>query len=328
MPGSDAVSEAHEAPFEDPLRRPILDRYGIGPDDFLGRGGEANVFALDAERVLRLYRSSSPAAAADYVRRIGELYDSLDRDAVPFALPQVHEVHEEEVAWSIERRLPGQPLDGRLDALTADDRRRAIDGYVDGAAAFAALGVPPTFGEGYGELFTVESLRADTWADLLAARLQVQLELATSVVSDQVPDFERAAERVIAAARTEPDDGRTLVHGDYFPGNVLLGEDLRISAVLDFGWLTVVGDPTHDVRSAVAFWEVRPWSRPGDSEALVAAAQRHLGPDARDLIARTRQYEQLRFAFVAEDPHLFAWCVEGLRSLAASPGGTVPADGP
>ena len=311
------MSESHEDPFGDPPRRAILDRYGIGPDAFLGRGGEANVFALDPERVLRLHRSSDPAAGARYVRRIGALYDRLDRDAVPFALPQVLEVHEEDVSWSIERRLAGRPLDEGLGTLADDERRRAIDGYVDGAAAFATLGVPAGYGDGCGELFTVEGLHADRWGDLLAARLELQHQIGASVVRAHVPDIDRAAERIIATAREELAHGRTLVHGDYFPGNVLLGDDLRISAVLDLGWLTVVGDPTHDVRSAVAFWAVRPWSRPGDDEALLAAAQRHLGPDAADLIARTRRFEQLRFAFVAEDSHLHAWCIDGLRAAAA-----------
>src|SRR5204863_3657896 len=44
MPGSDAVSDPHEAPFDDPVRRAVLDRYSVVPGDFLGRGGEANVF--------------------------------------------------------------------------------------------------------------------------------------------------------------------------------------------------------------------------------------------------------------------------------------------
>ncbi len=181
---------------------------------------------------------------------------------------------------------------------------------------FADLGVPTGFGDGFGELLTVEELRADRWGDLLAARLSLQLELDLSVARASVPDLDRAAERIIASAREEPAAGRTLVHGDYFPGNVLLGDDLRISAVLDLGWLTVVGDSTHDVRSAVAFWAVRPWSRPGDDAALLAAARRHLGPEAGGLIARTRRFEQLRFAFVAEDPHLHAWCLDGLRHAA------------
>ena len=300
-------------PFDDGRRRAVLDRYGLGPDAFLGRGGEADVFALDGDRVLRLHRNADPAAAAGYVRRIGALYAGLDRGAVPFALPEVLEVHEEEVAWSIEARLPGVPLDSVLHRLDGDERRRAIDGYVDGAAAFGALGVPPGFGEGYGELFTAELLRAERWGDLLAARLTLQLARGAPLLRRHVPQLDRAAEQILSLAKVEPAEGRTLVHGDYFPGNVLLGDDLRVAAVFDLGWLTVVGDTTHDVRSAVAFWQVRPWSHAGDEAALLAAARRHLGADAPALIARTRRFEQLRFAFVAEDEHLFAWCLEGLR---------------
>lgn len=311
------MSETASGPFAHAPRRRVLDRYRIGPDAYLGRGGEAHVYALDAERVLRLHRNPDPAAAAGYVRTIGALYDRLDRDAVPFALPTVLEVHEEDVSWSIERRLPGRALDSLLPALHAEERRRAIAGYVDGAAAFAALGVPAGFGEGCGELFTEELLRTDTWAELLVERLTLQHEKGASVLAAAVPDLERAVERILTMAASEPSDGRTLVHGDYFPGNVLLDDDLRVSAVLDLGWLTVVGDPVHDVRSAVAFWEVRRWSEPNDALHLLDAAARHLGPDAPELVARTRRFEQLRFAFVAEDPHLHAWCIGGLRAAGA-----------
>ncbi|MET0902888.1 MAG: phosphotransferase [Acidimicrobiales bacterium] len=313
------MSEAGREPLDDPARRAVLDRYGVGRDDLLGHGGEAHVFALDAERVLRVHRNVDAADAAAHVRRIGALYDRLDRSAVPFALPQVLEVHEDEVSWSIERRLPGRALDGCLDALDGDQRRQAIAGYVDGAAAFAALGVPPGFGAGHGELFTAEALSAVRWGDLLAKRLALQLARADPVVRAQVPDLDEAAARIIASARKEPAEGRTLVHGDFFPGNVLLGDDLRVSAVLDLGWLTVVGDPTHDVRSAVAFWGVRPWSRPGDELALLDAARVHLGTEVEDMVQRTRRFEQLRFAFVAEDPHLHAWCLAGLREAVLDP---------
>ena len=50
--------------------------------------------------------------------------------------------------------------------------------------------------------------------------------------------------------------------------------------MLDLGWLTVVGDTTHDVRSAVAFWEVRPWSRPGDRAADAGQERAGLGGGA------------------------------------------------
>ena len=321
------MSEVRRDPFDDPARRAVLARHRVRPEHLLGRGGEADVYALDPERVLRLYRNPDHHASAEYIRRIGAFYDTLDRGAVPFALPEVLEVHEEDVTWSIERRLPGRPFDALLAGLSGRDRATAITAYVDGADAFGGLGVPDGFGDGVGELFTEEELRASSWAELLEARLVLQLERGAPILRDRVPHLDRAAARVTALARAETAVGRTLVHGDFFPGNVLLGDDLQVSAVIDLGWLTVVGDATHDVRSAVAFWSVRPWAKPGDREALVAAATRHLGADAVSMLERTERFEQARFAFVAEDPHLFAWCVDGLRSLAEDRSGTVPGDG-
>ena len=107
-----------------------------------------------------------------------------------------------------------------------DDRNRALTAYIDGAAAFRALGLPPGWTGGCGELFTEELLRADRWGDLLAARLALQLEQARPVLSAAIDDPDAATAPILAAARTEDVDEVTLVHGDWFPGNVLLGDDL------------------------------------------------------------------------------------------------------
>jgi Ser/Thr protein kinase RdoA (MazF antagonist) len=303
--------------------RGILQRHGVSAADELGRGGEAHVYALDEHRVLRVHRQES----ADHVRRIGELYASLDPAAVPYSLPEVLDVHSDgEGSWSIERRLPGRPLDAIIDGLRGDERARALAAYVDGAAAFAALGLPTGWPGGCGELFTDEGLHAERWGDLLADRLGLQLDRARPLLDGVVPALHAVRLRLLGEARLQPGGGDCLVHGDWFPGNVLLDDDLRVSAAIDLGWLTVVGPRDHDVRSAVAFFDVRPWARPGDAEVLLAAATRHLGLDAADLIAHTRRFEQARFAFVDEDHHLHRWCVAGLRAVAEEVGH--PAPGP
>src|SRR5205085_1281623 len=38
--------------------REILDQFGIAPDALLGRGGEATVYGLDEDRVLRVYHAA------------------------------------------------------------------------------------------------------------------------------------------------------------------------------------------------------------------------------------------------------------------------------
>jgi fructosamine-3-kinase len=293
-------------------RSAVLERYGVGPDDRVGRGGEAEVFALDAHRVLRLHRQESE----DHARAVAELCGQLDRGAVPYALPEVLEVHGNgETSWTIERRFPGRPFDLLLPELRGEARARALTAYVDGAAAFAGLGMPRGWTGGCGELFTAERLRSVRWGDLLAERLRLQLAQARPSLAGTVPALDAVGRRIVAEARTEEATSPRLVHGDWFPGNVMLDDDLRVSAALDLGWLTVVGDPGHDVRSAVVFMEPRPWGQPGDPAVLLAAAQRHLGPDAHRLVDRTRRYEQARFAF-APDDDLHRWCVAGLRAVA------------
>ena len=294
-------------------RAAVLARHRLTPSEKLGEGGESEVYALDADRVLLLHRQEASA----YVRQIGELYGQLDRTAVPYALPEVLEVETEgEVSWSIERRLSGRSFDTMLPTLRGADRAAALTSYVDAAAAFRALGVPAGWEGGCGELFTDELLHAERWGDLLAERLALQVERARAVVGDAI-DLDIAAAGILSTARSESFAATTLVHGDWFPGNVLMGDDLQVSAAIDLGWLTVVGDATHDVRTAVVFCEVRPWLRPEDDATLLAAAERHLGPSAAEAIGRTRRYEQLRFAFVEEDEHLHSWCLQGLhRELA------------
>jgi hypothetical protein len=297
----------------DERRRALLRRYGVTDDDELGHGGEAHVYALDRHRVLRVHRHE----AAEHVRRIGELCASLDRRAVPYALPEVLEVHsDDEGSWSIERRLDGRPLDSLLDRLRGDHRARALTAYVDGAAAFAGLGLPPGWTGGCGELFTEERLRAERWGDLLTSRLALQLDQAHDLLAGVVPALDAVRTRILGQARVQADGARSLVHGDWFPGNVLMGDDLQVSAAIDLGWLSVVGAADHDVRSAVVFFEVHPWEQPGDAEVLLIAARRHLGPHAAEMIDVTRRFEQARFAFVDEDHHLHRWCVAGLRAVA------------
>ena len=294
-------------------RAAVLADHGVAPADLLGAGGEAEVFALGSDRVLRVHRRE----AADHARAVADLCASLDRRSVPYALPEVLEVHTRDgVSWSIERRLPGRVLEAVLAGLRGPDRATALTSYLEGAAAFAALGLPSGWPGGYGEVLTDERLHADRWGDLLADRLRLQLAQARPVLAGVVPALDDVVRRVAAEARTEEAREPALVHGDWFPGNVLVGEDLEVTAAIDLGWLTVVGDPTHEVRSAAVFLEVRPWSQPGDDAIVRSVARRLLGPDAGRLIDRTRRFEQARFAFVDDDHHLHQWCVAGLRAVA------------
>ena len=318
MTGSDAVSETWSRPFEDPVRRAVLDRYGVEPRRLPRPRGRGGVFALDAERVLRLHRSSVPGGGgrvrAPHRR---PLRRASTATPCPFALPQVLEVHEEDVAL-VDRAAAARPAPRgatrRARAATSAGGRST--GYVDGAAAFAALGVPTGFGDGFGELLHRRGAAGRPLGR--PAGGPARPSSSSSTLGGAGPASPTSTGPPSASsrrrARSRPTGARSCT-ATTSRATCCWATTSACRRCSTSGGSRWSATPTHDVRSAVAFWAVRPWSRPGDDAALLAAAQRHLGPDAAGLIARTRRFEQLRFAFVAEDPHLHAWCLDGLRAL-------------
>ena len=291
---------------------PDLDRIAaeLGGIERLGHGGEAVVWALDDTRVLRVHRQPQ----ADHARRVAAFIDGLDRDAAPFALPELLEVGETDgTTWAIERRLPGRPLDVVLRGLHGDARRRALRAYLDGAAQVRRLGVPAGWTDRCGEVLMQPQARAERWGDLVAAQLQRQFDLARPVLEHEVPHLDEVEATILADAAAEPDvDELAVVHGDYFPGNVLVGPDLQVTAVLDWSWLTVVGDPEHELRSATVFLR---GSRTGTAEDEAYCTEllvERWGEGARTRVERARRFEAVRFSPYAEDPGLHGWCVDVL----------------
>src|SRR5262249_46267390 len=158
-------------------------------------------------------------------------------------------------SYTIERRMPGRVFASMLPALEGADRERALASYLHVAAQIGATRFP---NRPFGELLVAgEPLQRDSWAQFLWDRLQQTYRLSRPDVEQDVPGVDMVLAHV--RAQLEALDGfrgRRLVHGDYFPGNVYIDDDLAISGVGDFGYTTVVGDPRMDIAGAVVFLEV------------------------------------------------------------------------
>lgn len=304
----------------------VLQRFGVRREDQIGHGGDATVYALGGDRLLRVLHSSrSPVA------QIASFYDELAGQDPGFALPRVVEYGEiDGTAYSIDRLIAGRPLIDVRPELSGERRRQALDAYLDGAEAMGRLRVERPF---YGEILAETPVQRSTWTDFLLDRSDAALAPSGGYLADDVPDLEEvvaAVRRRIAGLPEVPE--RRLVHGDYFPGNVMIGDDLAISGVIDFGTLTVIGDPAMDVASAIIFaWampvqsspesEVAPKAVDSDDVAyLTRRAIQARGEGFIDLIRTYREYYALRLAPYAkrDDPRLYAWCVRSLRGAVTT----------
>lgn len=247
--------------------RTVLAHFGIGPDALLGEGGEARVFDLGDDRVLRLPNPGTSVAALDARRA---LLDGIAGRG-PVATSRVIEhraVAERTVV--IEERLPGRDGVAVLGGH-GTDRTALVRHHLDVAASIADLPCPTAR---FGELWDPAAITADTFAGWSIDRLRTSLTRGGRRFA-HVDAAALTADLVRALPQPEP-AAPVLVHLDAFLGNMLADQD-RITALLDFGPMAIGGPRDLDPLVAIAYLapEITPTATPGDHDAAVRWAEDH-----------------------------------------------------
>jgi putative membrane protein len=288
----------------DAARLAILRRFGVGDGDLLGAGGESWVYALDETRVLRVSKGGD---LRRYLARLKRFYRTLPLRS--FALPTVLEIGAElGTSYAVEARLPGVALSEVLPGLAGAEREQALERYLDTAEELGDVMFPA---EPYGQLLADDPTTAPSWQAYLS--LVVERAVRENGLEDDVPHLATVVTDTLAGFAALPDPPRALVHGDYFPGNVLVSGDLTVAAVIDFSPHTVVGDPFLDVAGALIFLEVVDGYRAEDSAILHALIRRRYGPDIDAILRLYRRYYAFYFSNAKDERTLSRWCVDSLQ---------------
>lgn len=277
----------------------------------IGHGGEATVFELVGGRALRLYHRPPHDSGG-----LAAFYRSMPRDITSFALPEVLEQGDADgQEYSIDRLIPGRPLHDLMPGLRGADRARALSAYTDAAYELAAL--PPPLSADFGEVLPhPDAIRAASWPAYLLSRAELSLASAPWLREDMT-DLDAIVARLVARIHALQPQRRVLAHGDYFPGNVLMSDDLRVSGVIDFGPLTLAGAQSLDLAGAAVFLRaVRKGYRPEDALFVRDRMVARSGPDVADAMLTYGCWYGLRFAQSRDnDPRLYAWCLHAIGSL-------------
>ncbi len=276
----------------------------------IGHGGEATVYELTGGRALRVHHGAPHGAG-----EIAAFYRAIAAGKTSYALPEILEQGEDGgVSYSLDRLIPRRPLHELMPLLEGEARARALASYTDAPFEIASL---PLVRDEFGEfLRDDDSIRAATWNEYLLARMRRSLQAAPWLSAD-VPALDAVVAELTARFRARTSVRKTLVHGDYFPGNVLMSDDMQVTGVIDFGPLTVIGDPWLDLASAAIFLEAaRPGYTPADTEFVRGRLVARIGAEITDAITTYRGWYAIRFApHRDDDPKLYAWCVDSLLGL-------------
>jgi putative membrane protein len=294
----------------------ILDHFAVDRAALLGRGGEANVYALDDARVLRIYHSSheGPAHVIAQLQGLYRLWAGA-----PFQIPTVLENGERAGRiYTVTSRLAGESLDRWLPQADPERRRTALLSYLDAAQLIATLPAPVS---GFARLVGTDAPQQfGSLAELLNAQLQPQIAVSQARLDADVPQVGEIW-RQLFAALAERSCRPAVVHGDYCPANTYLSTDLddqpRITGVGDFSPHTLVADPLMDLAGAVMFLELERYEGAGeDARWLEDQAVQRWGSEVAHWIAVYRRFYGFYFssAYVFDEP-LYAWCRSQLTPL-------------
>jgi hypothetical protein len=296
----------------------ILAELQVSPSDLIGSGRRSLVYALDANRVLRILKV---VGNVPDLTQLQAFLAEIDGRA-PIATPRIETI-DPAGRYTIERRLPGTAMTTLLPSLKGMQRDDALTSFLTGTSVLDGIEFPD---RPYGQILGPAPIHTDTWTEYFRRSLNRALLRNGSVIAAEVGAVEDLRGRALALLDPlEPRPRKTLVHGDYFPGNVLLDGLLAVCALVDFSGYTLVGDPLYDTITAPIFLEMAPQATPADVEVARGFVERRLGEAARP----AARFYRVHAAFVMADPGygaepypgLFAWSLTTLRQLRD---GTLP----
>lgn len=243
MPLSDDVLEEHLRP----MGYPDAERIAIGM--------QGAVFRLGNEKIGKIWFH----AGEDNLRRLGELFAALD-GRLPYRTPLIHELHRPARYWvTVEAELPGVPLYKAAPEFGSPEWSRTRDCVVEVLGELSQV-EPPTVLRQLTVMDESTSFRpdGDTWTDALAALVSRRVERFGDQLRAVVDDFDAKLGKLLVLLSAVKEPGARLVHGDVTAGNILVDEQLRPVTLLDFGMLTMAGDPVIDAAAAGSLNEI--WS--------------------------------------------------------------------
>ena len=268
---------------------------GLVPVHEIGSGMEGTVLRLEGDLVAKVWHAAAPEDLA-----VRQAFYADVATALPLATTRILDVVRVGDRWaSIEPLLHGTPLAGPLTDSGAD-------AVADVLAALGSLTPTPAM-TGLGALPGEPPLDVSAGFEEGLARLVEHR--ANDVLAAAVPGL--CVPAIADAVRSLPPAEPVLVHGDLIPANVLLDDLGRPSAVIDFGFLTTVGDPAFDAAVTASIFDMY-----GDAaRSTEARLDVRLDIDPRRAAVHRAAYAVVTatcFSPTGDDGH-FRWCVAMLR---------------
>lgn len=289
--------------------RQLLTKAHLPAAHHIGSGMEGHVFCLNDDTVAKVWQ----IAPTGHVKNLQAFYAALLDLRLTFMTPIIDEVMEiDRVTISVEAMLTGTPLLECVSRLEPDPPAFTIDAVMQvltalrrtelgpEAPALSMVGVEAHTGTATDRLLTVTHQKVARYGDQLRR---------------VVPGIDSLWEAIQSGLLRQPARERYAIHGDLVPPNILLGEDRKVSAVLDWGFLSHAGDAAFETAVTTCIFDMYGPDHRRIDDMLMERCVSDLGEDRDTLLVYRALYAIMTSNAYAEDGSdgHFEWCVAMLN---------------
>ena len=293
----------------------LLQHYFLEITDLIGKGMETEVYALDDTRVLKVYHRITPLT---HLQTLQNFYRHLDARDLPYSLPLIEKIEQKDGnLYTIEKRLYGRNMEQVSQEVDAPALERMLRRYIEALHTFSqvAFTAPLTQYKLFDEEGISPTGRGD-WHTFLARYVRQRVKETPCLNRDVVAlsDKLKPLDRILS----RPYTGKlSVIHGDFYPGNLLVDEDQHVTSLLDFGLFTMFGDHLFDVATACAFFDMYDQLGQNIRQRLLTLAAETYGANVMGVLYRYILIYSLLSANIyapdCSDGH-YQWCVANLNN--------------
>lgn len=291
----------------------VLIELGKPPLAYIASGMEGHIFDIGGDKVAKVWHSNR---REDLVQ-LQSFYETVSGLHLPFDTPVITEIHDSRLGTvSIERELQGTPM---KDLVSSDEKLPppfATDAIIsvlaalrdhpirDAQSTLPILGVTPS-----------DEAMSDGSAGVLLEVVSHKVERYGDQLRRSVEDFDRIYDLTVQQVSQITGSGLHAVHGDLCPPNILLGPDLEVTAVLDWGFLSHFGDSSLDASIACGIYDMYGTYHRENDDFLVSECVNQQGYDRHQLLVYRALYAILTSNAYSEDgaDGHYAWCIDILN---------------
>jgi hypothetical protein len=278
----------------------------------IGGGVEGAIYKLRPGVVAKVWAKRKIADLEAYAR----FYSDLQSHELPFETPLIRKIYlVDGLAVTEETELHGRSLQDEFEDDRVISERNAVR-FVDILSAlreipwFSSARDLPVLGEDRPLMACDQS-----WPTALGALIRRKYQKYQHLLTRDIDGAEGLVQDLGDAVRHFDVAPIGIVHGDLFGANVLVDDEHRVSAVLDFGFVTCAGDPDFDA-AIVSLIADQYGSKARQSEQIMdALLVERLGLDRAKLLIYKAVYALITSGYFSEDGSdgHYRWCVQILN---------------